>query len=296
MSKFGGFLGGNKGGQGSRSTALTTTGHGGAVANTTTTGGAVQPGTVLNLARYTQAGLSAPTVVTTNTEGYFALVVDGTASMDQLIRRVLRSLAEIGERLNAGARGAKLRFRVYVYRDYDVGRQRQLEVSPVVTNVVELRDWLMNVRTVGGDDEPEAMELALEAILAEGGFGAVLVAGDARSNTAHEISRKAGGVQHLTAQEIASRLGQAKVPVHTFVVGGDSDTLADFATIAQLSGGVSGQLDIADTSMVDMAVAAMLAKIGGRASLNDYIARYRGVMSPKAIAFAHELLRITKQS
>jgi len=279
MSGFKRFLTGKKGGEGS-GTSLAV------VRPTAAASTASSPNKGARMEQYRLAGASAPQL----RSGKFALVLDGTGSMGDLLSRVKQSLHAIEERVVEAAPEASLTFQVIVYRDYM--DDKKLELSPEVSHLQDAQGWLARVVADGGGDFPEAVELGLAAVLQKGGFSAVLLAGDACSNTKGEIISKSHSQQRQTAHELAERLGKSGVPVHTLVVGGDPSTAADFATIAQLSGGVTGELLVGDDSAVAMMATAMLKSIGGTTAVEAYLAKYKVDMSPKALEFTKKLLQL----
>ncbi len=285
--KFGKFLGG-KGGSTPPGTSVTVGPATGGAAKPATT--ALATTSTARLAAYAAAGAAGPVH---KTAGKFALVFDGTASMEPLFERAVQELVKIAHRLSTESSGV-VTLQIFVYRDYEAG-SRLLEVSEPMTDASKLALWLGRVRcfTAEGGDYPEAAEAGLAEALKVGGFDAVLLAGDAPSHHRSYLNG-IGRPELKTAHELALEFKGKGVPVHTFVVGGDPNTASDFEIIATNSGGVTGSLDTGDSSMVDMAVTAMLAMLGGKTAVQDYLAKYQRGMTPAALAFAGNLLRITK--
>src|SRR5690349_8311649 len=127
--KFGKFLGGNKASdnkneQSPTGTSLTTS-SGGRRAITknpsvpTTATPATQVTRVDRLAQYVQRGIDQSGSSLRSAK--FALCLDGTGSMAQLIRATIEALKTIGAKLEEGVSGADVLIQVFVYRDYTDG-------------------------------------------------------------------------------------------------------------------------------------------------------------------------------
>jgi hypothetical protein len=203
--------------------------------------------------------------------GNFAIALDATGSMASLIDDARQNITTILNRIYEEA-GTNVRIRVYVYRDYDVPHVL-CEASPLTDDAQELARWLSRVRvTGGGANDGEAIEAVLEAADEAGEADAILLAGDEPSNPRHDID--AHGLHNtLTAHDWAKRFAVKSIPIHTFAVGQDPRTIADFAKIAQHSGGQAGRLDGSD-AMIDMAVMAMLSSLKGSDSVRRYMDRH----------------------
>jgi hypothetical protein len=210
--------------------------------------------------------------------GRFAIALDATGSMGGLIDDARRSIKEIIRRVVEEA-GCPIEIELFAYRDYDVGKLI-LERSDATSDADRLARWLEQIRPLGGGgNDGEAIEAALDAIVRDGNFSAVLVAGDEPSNSRRSIDG-AGRRNALSARELAGQLRMSNVPVHTFVVGGDPRTVTDFADLAQISGGRSGRLD-GSKAMIDMAVMAMIAALKGAGGVRDYMQRTELTSSAK---------------
>jgi hypothetical protein len=218
-----------------------------------------------------------------------AIALDATGSMAGLIDSAKKSLGEIIRRSTSEA-GCPIEIRLYAYRDYDVPNDL-LQQSDLTSNPEELVRWLRGIRPLGGGgNSGEAVEAALEAISTAGNFKVVLIAGDEPSNSRSNLN-SVGRRQSPTAIELAGKLGQAKVPVHTFVAGEDPRTLRDFRAIAEASGGKTGRLD-GSREMIDMAVMAILAAIRGAAGVRTYMAKHE--LNQNALAYGQLLLGPSK--
>jgi hypothetical protein len=183
----------------------------------------------------------------------FAIALDATGSMSDLIDNARRSIGKILNGIYAEAK-TQVRIKMYVYRDYDVPRGL-CESSDLTSDSQALSRWLSSVRAYGGGSNAgEAIEVALEAIYASNS-----------RDTLNAFSHP----QQATAREWAPRFSQMGIPIHTFLVGDRADTKADFEAIAKLSGGQSGTLDGSD-AMTHMAVLAMLERLGGTAAVERY--------------------------
>jgi hypothetical protein len=205
--------------------------------------------------------------------------------MSSLINDARQSIGKILDRIYAEAK-TQVHVRIYVYRDYDVGRGL-CEFSDLTGDSQGLSRWLASVRTHGGGaNTGEAVEVALEAIYQAYEVSAVLVAGDEPSNPRESLNAY-NFREKLSAREWATRFSERAVPIHTFVVGDRPDTKTDFELIATLSGGQSGQLDGSDT-MIDMAAMAMLERLSGTGAVERY-AEANG-LSIAARDFAQKLI------
>lgn len=196
-----------------------------------------------------------------------AIALDATGSMYGLIQSAKDAIGEIMS-LAAVRLGRPLEIELLVYRDYDVPQQL-IETSGKSTDHEKLACWLSTVEALGGGgNSGEAIEVALNHVLADGKFACVLLAGDEPSNTAANI-RAAGRQNQRDARYIAGKLGERHVPIHSFVVGNNQRTATDFRKLADLSGGKSGRLD-GTREMIDLAVLAILASIEGATAAASY--------------------------
>ncbi|HWK95086.1 MAG TPA: vWA domain-containing protein [Pseudolabrys sp.] len=201
----------------------------------------------------------------------FAIALDATGSMSGLIDMAKKAITEILKRVIAGA-GRPVEIMLVAYRDYDVP-QEVVEASKLTGDANALIAWLNRIDAHGGGaNDGEAVERALATIIDAASFDAIVMAGDEPANSAAFLREKKGKGA-ATAEDLARRLGQAKTPVHTFVVGDDPRTVSSFASIATLSGGKSGKLD-GSNAMIDMAVMAMLAKLKGSEGVRTYMSHY----------------------
>ncbi len=201
----------------------------------------------------------------------FAIALDATGSMADLIDTAKRSVEEIMNRLFKEAK-TRIKIQFFVYRDYDVPND-VLETSSLSEDAQELIRWIAKVRAFGGGgNSGEAIHEALSAIQSSGPFAAVLLAGDEPPITSREFA--ALGKPNLrNAFQWATDFGAGKLPIHAFVVGNRPDTVRDFAEIARRSGGQSGRLD-GSAGMRDMAVLAMLNALKGAEAVRSYMQKH----------------------
>lgn len=233
----------------------------------------------------TAADQGAAAGFSTQRKGRFAILLDATGSMNNLLDAARRSLGDIIARIQSEGQ-IEAAVQIIVYRDYEDGDEL-LVISSEETKAQPLVSWLDRIAAKGGHDTPEAIEAALARVLDLGEFNAVLLAGDSPSHTRDNLARK-GKPQSKTAHDLALEFGQKRVPIHTFVVGNSEETVADFATIAKNSGGQTGRLDGSD-AMRDMAVMAMLDRLKGKGAVKAYMERH-GLLSGNAAAFGNALL------
>ena len=210
--------------------------------------------------------------------GNFAIALDATGSMEELIADAKASIGEIINRVFKEA-STKVNIQFFVYRDYDVPRE-VLEFSPLSADSQELIRWLDAVRAFGGGaNVGEAVNEALQAIAAANVFDGAIVAGDEPS-LPHEHLRSIGKNQSMSAIELAEQFGKRGIPIHTFLVGARKDTENDFKVIAEKSGGRAGRLD-GSAAMIDMAVMAILERVKGAAAVNRYMNEHQLTHSAK---------------
>ena len=215
---------------------------------------------------------------------HVAIALDATGSMSHLLRATTDAISEIITRVSREA-GRIIEIELFVFRDYDV-LDRLLERSGRSAEPQHLISWLSRVQALGGGaNDGEAIEAALEAILREGTFGVVLLAGDEPSNSAASVRRAGRNARH--AHDLARAFGEQKVPIHSFVVGSDPRTVADFRAISQQSGGKSGRMD-GSKEMIDLAVMAILDRLKGAEGVRRYMAGAQ--LTDNARAFGDQLL------
>ena len=108
-----------------------------------------------------------------------AIALDATGSMAGLIEDAKRSIEEILRR-TAREAGQSVEIELIVYRDYDVANV--VSRSGATTDHNKLVGWLRSASPIGGGaNDGEAVEAAL-ALVQEGSFACVLLAGDEPSN------------------------------------------------------------------------------------------------------------------
>jgi len=240
---------------------------------------------IIATARATAASSNAAEAVLNPKSARIAIALDATGSMGNLIQDAKANISEIVNRATSES-GSRVDIQILVYRDYDVP-QRLLEKSTLTNDPVSLAAWLSSVRADGGGaNDGEAIEVALEAIYASEHFRAVILAGDEPSNSRAHLN-SIGKHQKSTAHDWAKTFGQAKIPIHTFVVNNSPATIADFKAIAAISGGQSGRLD-GSSAMIDMAVMAILATLKGAPAVRKYMANNQ--LSSNAESYGHLLI------
>ena len=214
-----------------------------------------------------------------------AFALDATGSMANLIEAAKGSLAEIIRRVSAES-PRPLEIEIFVYRDYDVPNL-VMQRSGLATDAAKLVAWLKQVRPDGGGGNAgEAVEAAIDAIVRAGDFSTVILAGDEPSNPRADLNA-VGRHNTPTAHDLATGLGRSGVPIHSFVVGADPRTIADFRKLSDASGGKSGRLD-GTREMIDLAVMAILAAIEGTSSVARYASN--NLLSSNAKAYAQLLI------
>ena len=86
-------------------------------------------------------------------------VVDGTASMEDVLAQVRRGLARLVETIQATVPVARIGF--VVYRDR--GDPVPVEIAPLTASRTRLASFLAGIRAEGGGDWPESLNMGLEA-------------------------------------------------------------------------------------------------------------------------------------
>jgi hypothetical protein len=218
-------------------------------------------------------------------KGRFALALDATGSMANLIDMAKASIEQILRRVVREA-GRPVEIMLVAYRDYDVPNDIVTTSEPSEDHD-KLIAWLKAIRAHGGGgNDGEAVEVALTKIGTAGQFDAILLAGDEPPNNRQFLNAR-GLKDTRTAQDLARDFGQAHTPIHTFLVGEDPRTAKAFGEIAALSGGRTGTLD-GTAAMIDMAVMAMLAALKGNEAVRSYMQKYQ--LTSSSAAFGKLLL------
>ena len=88
-------------------------------------------------------------------------VIDGTASMDDVIAMVRRDLASMVSTIQGMVPVARIGFVVYRDRSDDV----PIEIAPLTASTAKLAAFLAGIRAEGGGDWPESLNLGLQAAL-----------------------------------------------------------------------------------------------------------------------------------
>lgn len=236
---------------------------------------------------YTQKGQGATVprfrrLTTVNVD----FLLDATASMGQWIRAAKDAVRQIVTHVEHEVQ-ATVQFRFVAFRDYVDGAEI-LCGSERSADPGYLSAWLGEVRDFGGGDTPEAIEYALLDVLRQNPRpDVVLLAGDAPGHTREELRAQTN--HERTAVEVARDFRTANIPIHTFVVGQDATTIQAFKEIAQMSGGASGELDGSE-AMLQMAILAILHKVGGAGAVEGPGLDKRLALTPGARDFRRALL------
>ncbi len=217
-----------------------------------------------------------------------AVALDATGSMAGLLAAAKSSVGQIITRASREA-GFPIEIEIIVYRDYDVP-QSVMQRSGATTDTEKLVTWLSKITADGGGaNGGEAVEAALQAILEDGQFAAVLLAGDEPSNSRENLT--AAGQNGKTSIEIARALHEKGVPIHSFVIDDDPRTVSDFRNLSDITCGKSGRLD-GSAEMIDLAVLAILSSVKGASSVRRYMETTR--LSNNARDFGQLLLGTQK--
>lgn len=162
------------------------------------------------------------------------------------------------------------------YRDYGDG-PGLLEASGWQDGAAPLTSFVNDISCYGGDDREEAVERALEYAAADQRATRVVLIGDAPPHPQRDYLDQ------------ARRLARQRRPVYSFVVGGAHDTVATFAEISRITGGVSTRLRSAQ-DLIDVVVLTMADDAGGSAGVHAYLERHKERLSSGATTFARRLL------
>ena len=175
------------------------------------------------------------------------LLFDATGSMGNIWQEAKGGIEKLVERFGEIFPGVKLY--MIAFRDYSDGNNILQELN-FTANAKELRNFISSIGCFGGDDYPEAVEVALERLLKLKPNLGILV-GDAPP---HGVVDESNG--RTDFQEVARRLGEKQIKVYTVAVNYKRATISSFKEIANLSGGKFFRLEELDELIDLISVAA----------------------------------------
>src|SRR3989344_7743628 len=112
-----------------------------------------------------KAGLDAYKRVGECSVNEMILAFDATGSMEGIWREASEGISKLVERVSELIPG--IRISLIAYRDYYDGK-KLIEELPATTDAGKIKAFIENIVCHGGDDFPEAVEVALKKILQTG--------------------------------------------------------------------------------------------------------------------------------
>lgn len=205
---------------------------------------------------------------------------DATGSMIGLWDSTKRHIKEMISRINEFG---SFEIKWVAYRDYCDGAGI-LESSAWHRKPEPLLRFIDSISCYGGGDFPEAVEKALQYAVKDKKVSRIVLIGDAPPHPERDYANQ------------AMKLAKQGKPVFSFVVGYDPETTETFKRIAEITGGVSTQLNSAD-DLLDMVVLTMADEMGGKESVERYLGKYGVLMSEGGKRYAKVLVsRILKEA
>ena len=220
--------------------------------------------------------------------------VDKTGSMSALIDKALQASGRFFDRMEE--QNIQIEVKWAPFGDYceypSEGKSGLLEEHSFTANPEVLKQSIQATSLVGGGDADEAYEyvLAHVANISEPVSALVLI-GDANPHplkVANDQVREYNvpTTFSLNWRENAKELGKKNIPVYAFAMR--PNCKQSFNTIAELSGGVSGDLDDIE-SLLDMLALTAVSLSKGNGGLDDYMERYGRGLAPAALGYAEQL-------
>lgn len=191
----------------------------------------------------------------------FAL--DTTGSMSGLIEAAKQKIWSIANALAQAPSKPRLRFCLMAYRDR--GDEYVTRHHVLSDDIDQIYAQLMEFKTGGGGDTPEAVNQALLETVERSGWSPspevlkiIFLVGDAPANVYADEPQY---------PEIVARAKAAGILINPVVCGNSRDTLGEFAQIAQLGGGRQAQIVQAGhieqtTTPMDQDLSALNQRLG----------------------------------
>lgn len=213
-------------------------------------------------------------------------IFDTTGSMYRYLEDVRRQLSHLTEQIARRIPG--VRIGVIAFGDHCDERKTYLvKVCPLTDNWQKIGDWIWDVESTYGGDEPEALEDALyEANLLNWNLNtarAIVLVGDA---PAHGVSDSKNACPNQRDWEAETRsLAQKAIHVYTVQCGGKEDTTRCFAQIAEQTQGVHLPLREAQ-DLVDLLIGVCMKEVGQLEEFEEQLAAIAALTDSKEKLFA----------
>lgn len=176
----------------------------------------------------------------------FMILFDATGSMSRVWGEAKEGIKKLLNRLKLIMPGVKIS--LIAYRDYC--DQKTIELLPATDRLEELEQFIGTIRCGGGEDEPEAVEAALEKVL-EGQSSFGILVGDAPPHGTQDAV-----VNGKDYRLISQGLKQAGKKIYTVATNQNLHTVSSFQEIADITGGKFFQLEQVDELIDILSVAA----------------------------------------
>lgn len=193
-----------------------------------------------------------------------ALLFDATGSMGSMIGSVQSRMAYIVTEMNKRLPEQKIDFLIGAWRDYGDGRD-VTEFFPVSADSHVLIGHINSIHAHGGGgDDAEAVEAALDSVLSNDDVTLVALAGDEPPHSKQELAALGQSGRKSAVELAQQKQAKKRRPIFTCVVPGhamERRTRADFAEIAEVSGGQFAALDSSDgKAFAEIVIMAILAQ------------------------------------
>lgn len=203
-----------------------------------------------------------------------ALVFDATSSMRAIWQEAKANMRKLITRQRELTPQAKIV--LVAYRDYCDGNGL-INMFPPSAVTDELVSFLDSIHCSGGDDYPEAVEIALKQVLELKPDLAILV-GDAPPHGVTDAIRNGEDYR-----KYARRLGESKIPVYTVRTSDDPNLTSSFEEIAVLSKGKAFRLNELD-ELIDILSVATANRMRQLNQLADILKKENGgQLTPKQV-------------
>ncbi len=213
-------------------------------------------------------------------------VFDTTGSMYKYLEDVRRQLSHLTEQI--AKRIAGVRIGVIAFGDHCDERKTYLvKVCPLTDNWQKIADWIWDVESTYGGDEPEAVEDALyEANVLNWRFNtarAIVLVGDAPP---HGVSDSKNVCPNQRDWEVETHaLAQKAIHVYPVQCGGKDDATRAFAHIAEHTQGIHLALREA-ADLVDVLIGVCMKEVGQLEDFEEQLAAVAALTDSKEKLFA----------
>ncbi len=155
------------------------------------------------------------------------ILFDATGSMSNVWNEAKNGIQKLFNRLSQMIPGIKIS--LLAYRDYN--DQKIIELLPATDQLEKLEQFIEAIVCDGGDDEPEAVEVALGEMLKSPFLFGILV-GDAPPHGVKDSARNGNDYK-----QVCHELKNAGKSVYTVATNQIPCTVSSFREIADISGG-----------------------------------------------------------